>query len=321
MKKSNTKILLSGSFSQDQIMNFDGLFEDLIQPNKLHVLSISPLVKSMRRTRGGIAGNIAYSLALLGEKPILYVSTGEDTRFYVESLAKMGINTSFVHYSELPTATFSVLTDKNDCQVGGFYPGAMSDAKSLSIENFADEDVFVVVSAHDPVQMIVQAKECSKLRKRMLFDIGQQISSLSKADLLIGLQAAEVLILNDYEMGILERKTGLTEKEIIKYVDTCVVTLGSKGSIIYSKKSQHKNSQKVEAAKVKDAVDPTGAGDAFRAGFLYGYIKDWDLEKCAKLGSVVAAFAVEKHGTQEHKFSLENIKKRYLENYQEKFEI
>ena len=140
-------------------------------------------------------------------------------------------------------------------------------------------------------------------------------------DLLIGLQAAEVLILNDYEMGILERKTGLTEKEIIKYVDTCVVTLGSKGSIIYSKKSQHKNSQKVEAAKVKDAVDPTGAGDAFRAGFLYGYIKDWDLEKCAKLGSVVAAFAVEKHGTQEHKFSLENIKKRYLENYQEKFEI
>ncbi|NCO11949.1 MAG: hypothetical protein COZ34_01915 [Candidatus Pacebacteria bacterium CG_4_10_14_3_um_filter_34_15] len=322
------KILLSGSFSQDQIMNFDGLFEELIQPDKLHVLSISPLVKSLRRTRGGIAANIAYSLALLGERPILYVSAGKDTKTYVESLAKMGIDTSWVHYSELPTATFSVLTDKNDCQVGGFYPGAMSDAKNLRIDNFANKDIFVVVSAHDPVQMIVQAKECLKLKKRMLFDVGQQITSLSNDDLLIGLKAAELLILNDYEMGSLVKKTELTEKEIINFVDTCVVTLGSKGCVVYSKKIGQNNknienfsSQKVEEAKVKNTVDPTGAGDAFRAGFLYGYIRDWNLEKCAKLGSVVAAFAVEKHGTQEHKFTLVEIEKRYLENYQEELSL
>ncbi|MBU0974885.1 carbohydrate kinase family protein [Patescibacteria group bacterium] len=323
------KILLSGSFSQDQIMNFDGLFEELIQPDKLHVISISPLIKSLHRTRGGIAANIAYSLALLGEKPILYVSAGKDTKNYIASLSEMGIDTSNVHYSELPTATFSVLTDQNDCQVGGFYPGAMSDAKSLSIGNFANEDIFVVVSAHDPAQMIVQIKECLKLKKRMLFDIGQQISSLSKDDLLTGLQAAELLILNDYEMTILAKKVELTEKEIIRYVDTCVVTLGSNGSVIYSKKSGEGNqnndkshfSQKVAATKVKKTVDPTGAGDAFRAGFLYGYIRDWNLETCAKLGSVVAAFAVEKHGTQEHTFSLTEINKRYSENYQEEFKI
>lgn len=327
-KRAQVKILISGSFSQDQIMNFDGLFEELIQPDKLHVLSISPLVKSLRITRGGIAGNIAYSLALLGERPILYVSTGKDTKSYVESLAEMGIDLTHVHYSELPTATFSVLTDKNDCQVGGFYSGAMSDAKSLSINNFADEDVFVVISAHDPAQMIVQARECLKLNKRMLFDIGQQINSLSKEDILIGLQAAELLILNDYEMGLLAKKIELTEEEIISYVDTCVVTLGSKGSIIYSKNGATgklgkniNSSQKVAAAKVGNAVDPTGAGDAFRAGFLYGYLRDWYLEKCVKLGSVVAAFAVEKHGTQEHKFTIDEIEKRYFENYQEKLSL
>lgn len=309
------KLLLSGSFSQDQIMNFDGLFEELIQPDKLHVLSISPLVKSLRRTRGGIAGNIAYSLALLGEKSILYVSAGKDTENYVESLGEMGVDTSHVHFSELPTATFSVLTDKNDCQVGGFYPGAMSDAKSLSIDKFAGEDVFVVISAHDPAQMIVQAEECLKLKKRMLFDIGQQISSLSKEDLLTGLHAAEMLILNDYEMGILVKKTELSENEIIKKVDVCVVTLGSNGSMVYSKSKD--SSIKIVSVKVENVVDPTGAGDAFRAGFLYGYIRNWNLEKCAKLGSVVAAYAVEKHGTQEHKFTLTEIKKRYLENFQE----
>ncbi len=314
------KILLTGSFSIDQIMNFDGLFEELIQPDKLHVLSISPLVKSLRKTRGGIAGNIAYSLALLGEKPILYVSAGKDTKNYVESLSDLGVDTSHVYYSKFPTATFSVLTDSNDCQVGGFYPGAMGDAKSLSINNFADEDVFVVVSAHDPAQMIVQAKECLKLKKRMFFDIGQQILALSKDDLLIGLDAAELLILNDYEMGMLEKKVGLTKNEIVRKVDTCVITLGEKGSIIYSKKNKY-SSVKILATKVKKAIDPTGAGDAFRSGFLYGYIKNWNLEKCAKLGSVTSAFAVEKHGTQEHKFSLAEIKKRYLENYHEALEI
>lgn len=311
------KILLSGSFSTDQIMNFDGLFEEMIQPDKLHVLSISTLVKDLKRTRGGIAGNIAYSLALLGEKPILYVSTGHDSVGYVNTLTEMGVDTSVVHFSDLPTATFSVLTDKNDCQVGGFYPGAMGDASSLSIAKFSEEDVFVIVSAHDPKQMIVQAEECIELGKRMFFDIGQQIIILSKEDLLTGLKAAELLILNDYEMGVMEKKTGLSQKEIIEMVDVCIVTLGEKGSVIYSKKNKCKPIN-VKSVKVDKVVDPTGAGDAFRAGFLYGYISQgWDLKKSAQLGAVTAAYAIEKHGTQEHSFTLKDIKKRYKANYKE----
>ncbi len=311
------KILLSGSFSLDQIMNFDGLFADLIQPDKLDVLSISPLVKSLQRSRGGIAGNIAYSLALLQEKPILYVSTGNDTQEYLESLSSLGVDTSYVHISQLPTATFSVLTDSHNCQVGGFYPGAMGDAKSLSINKFKDEDVFVVISAHDPQQMITQAKECLKLNKRMFFDIGQQILILSKEDLLIGLDAAELLILNDYEIGMLEKTTGLVADQLIRKVDTCIITQGEKGSVIYSKTNKYSPLQ-ISAIKVKNVIDPTGAGDAFRAGFLFGYLKNWTLEKSAQFGSVVAAYAIEKHGTQVHTFTLSQVKERYFKNYKEK---
>jgi adenosine kinase len=311
------KILLSGSFSTDQIMNFDGLFENLIQPDKLHVLSISTLVESLKKTRGGIAANIAYSLALLKEKPLLYVSAGTDATEYVEALSAMGIDTSYVHFSQLPTATFSVLTDKNDCQVGGFYPGAMADAKSLSIQPFADQDVFVVISAHDPKQMIVQARECMKLKKRLFFDVGQQIIILSKEDLLTGLEAAELIILNDYEMGVLEKTTGLSQKEIVNMVDVTIITLGEKGSVIYAREHEYQPIQ-IDSVKVDKVVDPTGAGDAFRAGFLYGYVsKGYDLKKSAQIGSVTAAYAVEHKGTQEHHFSLADIQKRYTKKYKE----
>lgn len=167
--------MLTGSLAVDRIMVFDGQFKDLIQPDKLHVLSIAPLVDKLQITRGGIAGNIAYSLALLGEKPTLFASIGSDGKEYINSLSRLGVDTSHVHFSELPTASFSVLTDKNDCQVGGFYPGAMSDATSLSLDQFANEEMLFVLSAHDPAQMAVQIDECTKLQKRMCFDIGQQV--------------------------------------------------------------------------------------------------------------------------------------------------
>lgn len=309
------KIILSGSLSIDQIMNFDGLYEELIQPEKLHALSIAPLVQNFKRSRGGIAGNIAYSLALLGEKPVLYSSIGQESRVYMDDLAKLGVNTSHVHYSDLPTATFSVLTDKNDCQVGGFYPGAMSDASSLTLEKFKDEDILMVISAHDPAQMTIQAEECLKYGKRMVYDVGQQSLVLSKEDILVGLEAAEVLIVNDYEMGLLVKKTSLTQAEIVQQVNVAVVTLGEKGSQIFEKQNQWKP-QSVPACQVSQVVDPTGAGDAFRAGFLYGYVRQWPVQKCVQLGSVIGAYAVEEHGTQEHSFEWEEVKQRYLSNYE-----
>lgn len=313
------QIVLCGSLSVDQIMTFDGLYEELIQPEKLHVLSIAPLVKNLRRTPGGIAGNIAYSLALLGEKPVLYSAIGQESISYMNDLEKIGVDVSQVYYSKIPTATFSVLTDKNDCQVGGFYPGAMGDSASLTIKKFKDADVLIVISAHDPKQMIIQAQECQRYGKRMVFDVGQQVLALSGEELQVGLDAAEILVVNDYEMGLLVKKTGLTQDEIIKKVRVCIVTLGEKGSVIYAEKNNWEPIL-VDAIRVSKVVDPTGAGDAFRAGFLYGYVRGWDLKKSAQLGSVVAAFAVEKHGTQEHSFTWKTIQKRYERQYAEKIE-
>ena len=314
------KILLTGSLAIDQIMTFNGLFEKLIQPDKLHILSVSFLVDKLRYTRGGIAGNIAYSLALLGECPILYASIGKKDKKYISDLSKMGVDISHVHYSKLPTACFNVLTDINDCQVGGFFPGAMSDSKKLKINRFKDDDVFVVVSAHDPQQMVKQIKECLDFKKRLFFDIGQQILVLSEEELLLGLKAAELLILNDYEMGVLCKKTNLSKEKLVRKVKVCVITLGGEGSVVYSKE---KNwiPKKIKAIKVKKVIDPTGAGDCFRAGFLYGYVRGWKLRKSAKLGSTLASFTIEKHGTQKHKCGWKDIKKRYKENYKKDLKI
>ena len=306
--------MLSGSVAIDRIMVFDGLFENLIKPEKLHVLSISQLVEELRLTRGGVAANIAYSLALLGEKPILLAAAGRDARGYINSLARQGVDTSLVHFSRKLTASFSVLTDKNDCQVGGFYPGAMSDADSLTVNKFKDEEILMVISAHDPSAMIRQVKECRQLQKRLFFDIGQQSLIMTGSDLRAGIEAAELLIVNDYEMGLLVEKTGWSEAQIAGKLKTCVVTLGEQGSRFKTGRGW----QTVPAVQLKKVVDPTGAGDAFRAGFLYGYVRTWPLEKCLQLASVVASFAVEKLGTQEHRFNSQQLANRYQHTYRQK---
>lgn len=307
-------IILTGSLSVDQIMIFDGLFEEIIHPDKLDTLSIAPLVDKFKRSPGGTSGNIAYSLALLGEKPILYSSIGSESKTYINNLSKIGVDTSLVHYSSLPTATFSVLTDKNNCQVGGFYPGAMSESSSLLINKFKDDDVLIVISAHDPKQMAIQSQECITLKKRMVYDVGQQVLVLNKKDLELGIKAAEILIVNEYEMSVISKKIDLSKEDIIKQTKITIVTLGEKGSVIYAEKDNW-NPLKVKAANIKKVIDPTGAGDAFRAGFLYGFVRDWSLQQSARLGSITASFAIENHGTQEHKLNWPKIKNRYKQTY------
>jgi adenosine kinase len=305
------KILLSGSIALDRIMNFPGKYADVIQADKLHVLSVSVLLKELKDTRGGVAANIAYTLALLGEKPILYGSVGENAREYMNTLKKMGVDVGHVHYSKLPTATFTVLTDEVDCQVGGFYPGAMSDAAELTIERFKKDDVFVVVAPHDPTQMAKQVAECAALGKRLFYDVGQQAANISGEDIRAGIMSAELLIVNDYEMTLLAKKTGWSEAQIQQMMKVCVVTLGDKGCAIYHEGKE----QRVPAVKVGNVVDPTGAGDAFRAGFLYGYVRDWSLEKCAQWGGVAAMYAIEKHGTQEHHFTMKEFEVKYTQTF------
>lgn len=294
-------------------MVFPGKFSEIIQPEKLHVLSLSVLINELKDTRGGVAANIAYTLALLGEQPLLYGSVGHEAKDYMDDLAKIGVDTSHVHFSKLPTATFTVMTDQANCQVGGFYPGAMGDANSLSLQKHLDDQTFVVISPHDPLQMRKQVTECKKHHARVFYDIGQQANNVDGADICEGIDAAEVLIVNDYEMGVLVQKTGWSEKEIRAKVKVCVTTLGENGCVVFEQTGT--KLYDVPAVEITKVIDPTGAGDAFRAGFLYGYVRNYSPVVCAQLGATAAAFAIEKRGTQEHTFTTKEFFQRYEKNY------
>jgi adenosine kinase len=296
-------------------MNFDGKYKDFIKPDKIHVLSISIFLKALQDTPGGVAANIAYSLSLFGEKPVLLGSVGKDATSYIQSLKKRKIDTSSIHYSKLPTASFNVITDMDDNQVGGFYPGAMFDSASLKFSPWKGKDVFVVISPHDPVAMKRQVEECKKYKFRLFYDVGQQVSNIPAEDIVRGVVNAEVLIVNDYELSVLCEKTQIKPEKLKTQVPIVITTLGKKGSIIEGKNVP--NPIHIGIAKPNEIVDPTGAGDAYRAGFLYGYVRGYDLKICGQMGALSAVYAVEKRGTQEHTFSVTAFKKRYKENFGE----
>ena len=319
MKKNIPPIIVSGSIAIDRIMNFADHYKNLIKPDKLHVLSVSVFLDKLKNTHGGSGANIAYSLALLGGKPTLIGSVGPDAKEYMQKLAKCGVNTDSIHFSHLLTASFNVFTDLDDNQIGGFYPGAMFDSKITSFKPWIDKNAFFVISPDDPKLMDRLIDQCNKYKLRMLYDFGQQVSNSPSESLLKGVSSAEIIIANDYEMSILSDKIKLSIPEIKKIVPICITTLGAKGSII-----EGKNILKpiiVKSAKPKKNLDPTGAGDAFRAGFLYGFVRGWDLKICGQMGSVLAVYTVETHGTQEHSFTKKEFAKRYYENYNQTLSI
>lgn len=313
---SETRLVICGSIAIDRIMNFKGSYHDLIEASKLETLSVSVLVDSLEVSRGGVAANITYSLAVLGEKPTLLGSVGEDGLSYVEDLGDIGVHTATVHHSKLPTASFNVLTDTRGNQVGGFYPGAMADADSLSFLHWAEsgQDIIACISAHDPNAMRRQVQECKQNNLRLFYDPGQQVSNVSGEDLLAGIEAAEILIVNDYEHGVLLNKTGLSTEELDSKVPVLIITHGEKGSVITGNKFEAP--VRIGSAQPLTIADPTGAGDAYRAGFLYGYLRQWDVNKCAQLGAVLASFVLEQHGTQA-KLDRNAIAHRYQETFNE----
>jgi adenosine kinase len=292
----NTKIVVSGSIAVDRIMNFSGEYRDLIEASKIEVLSVSVLVDSLNEAEGGTGANIAHNFACMGEEPVLLGSVGSGASAYIYRLKVSGVDTSKVHISKLATASFNVLTDAAGNQVGGFYPGAMADAEALSFAPWAGDGVIACVSAHDPIAMRRQTEECAAHNIRLVYDPGQQVSNISGEDLRVGVDAAEVLIVNEYELNLLLKKTGLNQEELQNKVPVLIVTHGEHGSII----SGSNNLKQIKVASVApdEIIDPTGAGDAYRAGFLYGYLRQWDVLICGQLGSVMASFALEQHGPQ-----------------------
>jgi adenosine kinase len=300
-------------------MNFSGRYKDLIKPDKIHVLSLSVFLDKIVSNHGGVGANISYTLSLLGEKPILLGSVGPDADKYLEKLSLSGVNIEHVHRSNKQTACFNVFTDSDDNQIGGFYPGAMSDSENLSFERWKNEDVFTIISPHDPKAMRRQIDECKRFGMRLFYDIGQQVISVPEEDLIAGIDAAELLILNDYEFSVLSERTGKTQSEIMKQIPVVVITKGKEGSTIGGKNIKTKI--QIPIAKPKVIADPTGAGDAFRAGFLYGYVRGLDMEMCGKLGAVSSVYAVEVHGTQEFTFTKTDFETRFADNFHDKIKI
>jgi adenosine kinase len=305
-------ILISGSVAYDYLMTFPGLFKEQILPERLESISLSFLVDSMTRQRGGIAPNIAYTLALLGERPRLFATVGEDFEDYRAWLEKVGVNTE--NAKVIPgkfTASFFATTDRANAQIATFYPGAMGDAASLSLKDVKNRPDLVVVSPTDPVAMMKHAAESRDLAIPYLYDPSQQVLRLEGNEIARDMEGAHFLFVNDYEYGLISKKTGLDLKGMLKHVDVIVITKGAEGAIIYT----DGNEVVIPVVPEDRIIDPTGVGDAFRGGFLAAYAHGWDWSLCGQVGSLAAVYVLEQNGTQNHHYSRQEFVKRFRKHY------
>lgn len=304
------KILVSGALAYDRILNFEGRFADHILPDKIHTLAISFFAPEMRESFGGTAGNIAYSLALLGEYPVILGNAGNDFSDYASWLKRNEIPVESIHIDpSVKTAVATVLTDKDNNQLAAFYPGPIANPYGTDIP----EGDFAIVTAGNPDDVRRMPEYFKKRGIPYLYDPAQTIPMLSGDDLKNGITGAEIVISNDYELSLMKEKTGLTEKDIIENTKVLVTTFGEKGSRIQTKDEL----LEIAPAQPDNASDPTGAGDAYRAGFVAVYTKKLPLKIAGQLGALVACYTVEVHGTQTHHFTFEELEKRYQDNFNE----
>ncbi len=305
-------ILLSGSVAYDYLMTFPGLFHEHILPEKLSSISLSFLVESMSRQRGGTAPNIAYTLALLGERPRLFATVGEDFEEYRLWLEKYGVDTALaVVVPGKNTASFFATTDQSNAQIASFYPGGMAHAASLSVKSLEQRPDLVVISPTDPSAMKLHAAECRELGIPYLYDPSQQVVWLSGEDLARDMEGAHFLFVNDYEFGMISKKTGLDLDGMLKHVDIIIVTRGENGASIYADGKEII----IPIVPADQVIDPTGVGDAFRGGFLTGYSRGWDWQLCGQIGAVAATYCIEKNGPQNHHYTREEFVQRFRKHF------
>jgi adenosine kinase len=300
-------IIVSGSLALDRIMDFPGKFSDHILPDKIHMLNVCFMVNGMQEKFGGTAGNIAYNLGLLEEKPTIIGTAGKDFGEYKEWLEKNGLSTQGIRILEdTPTASAYITTDQDDNQIIGFNPGAMGQPCNQKINGFSKDNCLGIVSPGNLDDMQEYPESFREKGIPFICDPGQAIPALSGEQLRKMMQGSHILVCNDYELEQVRQKTGLNNEEMLELTQNIIVTLGEKGGKIINKTGEYP----VPAVKVANAPDPTGAGDAFRAGVLKGLTQDMPLEEAARLGAVCASFCVEKHGTQAHSFTPDEVGKR-----------
>lgn len=302
-------IVITGSVAYDYLMSFPGRFREHILPDQLEHLSVSFLVDSMRRQRGGCATNIAYSLALLGERPTVMATVGQDFGEYRAFLEGVGVDTSAI--VEMPdewTSSFFVNTDQDNNQIASFYLGAMGFADRLSFRDLDYRAVqMTIISPNAPAAMCQYAAECRELDIPYIYDPSQQIIRLSGDDLVCGARGARLLIVNEYEFGMIRHKTGLSEQELLALPQATIVTLGADGSTIYD------GGQAVHIPAVPPdfLAEPTGVGDAYRAGIIAGLRHGLPWETTGRIGALAATYVLEKYGTQNHHYTPAEFAARY----------
>lgn len=305
-------ILLSGSLAFDHIMVFPGHFEDHILPDKIHILNVSFLVDSLDRLRGGVAGNVAYNLALLGQPCKIVATVGRDFGEYSAVLSSMGVDISGIQIIEDElTASAFITTDRADNQITGFYPGAMTRSADLSLTPHLDTCEVAVISPTDPGAMRRHARELTEAGARYVYDPGQQIISLSPAALREGVEGAETLVGNDYEFAMMADKSGLTRQELERACPTVIVTFGELGSRIYCDGKRID----VPAVRPRAVVDPTGAGDGYRAGYLAALRAELPIEAAGRVAALAATYVVEVKGTQSHHYTVDEFAARFAEAF------
>jgi len=305
------KLIVTGSIAFDYLMQFPGKFTEHILPEHLERVSLSFLVDSMDKRRGGCAPNIAYTLALLGERPYLVATAGQDFKEYDEWLQAVGVDTSHVYrVPDKFTASFFCSTDTENNQIASFYIGAMANASELSMRTIPQPGL-VIISPNDPGAMVQYAEECRAIGVPFIFDPGQQCARLSGDELRDGIRGARVVICNDYEFELIRQKSGLGEDAIVDGGGALVITRGENGCSVYEKSGR----VDVNAITPHRIVDPTGVGDAFRGGLMKGMAAGKSFQECAQLGAVAATYALEHLGGQSHAYTLKEFSDRYAEHF------
>lgn len=306
------KVVLTGSIANDYLMTFPGKFRDYILVDQLDRISLSFLVDSLEVRRGGIAANIAYTLALLKERPQVMAAVGSDFEDYGAFLKSAGVDLSAVRtFPDVLTASFFVNTDETNAQIASFFTGAMSRARLLSFKDLSDQPDLAMISANDPDGMQRYVQECREMGIPYFYDPSQQTVRSEAGPLREGLEACKALFVNDYEFSLIQEKTGVPKERIVDGSDFVVVTRGEHGADIFASSGDIH----IPAVEPDQITDPTGVGDAFRAGFLKGYLNSLSLERCGQLGSVAAAYCLENKGTQGHHFEVGDFVARFRRQY------
>ncbi len=309
-------LLIAGSIATDHLMSFAGRFEDSLVVEQLHKLSVSFLVDDLEIRRGGVAPNMCFGLAALGLRPVLVGSAGEDFADYRSWLERHGVDCASVHISDSKhTARFVCTTDSTMAQFASFYPGAMSEARLIELAPIVERvgaPAYVLIGADDPDGMLRHTEECRQRGYPFIADPSQQLAFGEGSLIRQLIEDAAILFSNEYESHMIEQKTGWSAEEVLARVGTQVTTLGADGVRI--RRAGHEDLV-VAAAKDVEAVEPTGVGDAFRAGYLAATAWGLSLERSAQVGCVLAAYVVETVGTQEYTFTHQQFLARFEGSY------